>query len=689
MEQNYNSNSQNGEIIFQNGISARQNSLWAKRNSRLFSLVAKVLVCVLICIQLFPPLMVLDGTSLRHFLIAAFDIVALGFVVAHTYRCKFCPIRQSSLTRPLIAVWLVLLAYMGVSMLWAINPTESLAVWNRWIVVILSAVLACNFMLYENKTFKMLIVCTLVIATINVLSCIICYYVFDVHISQRNNLKITGFYGNKNFFAVALLYKLPFLYYAFLRYRGFIRWYSLAMVLCVTFSLVIISARASFIGLALQLGLLMVYGVYSFWRCGRKKRDIFRFLCPIVVAIVGFFAGNGFIEYNFERYAAKNAKNNYTVEARLGSIAEGNSKGRLIIWRNTAKIIKEKPLTGYGVGNHKIAIMKVECAQKHDYIVSDHAHNDFLEMFSELGIVGVCIYILTYVFAAVETLKQMFAKRSHEIYRLKALVGGSLVLTYMNDALFNFPLERADCQIYLALGLALLLSNGIKQRGEKNRSIGRPILIALAVLAVPLFVLETMHCYSSVMQKQRILQHNGDKTIRLSAEQWERRTPVFPNMDESTHPRAVNIAERYANEKNYRRAIDILLADNSNPYYSLREYRLANYYNKAGIPDSASLWARRCMEMKPLCYSPVRVLVSIAGQQLNKEEQMRLIDNYLTLYQKDPLAWEDKINLLLKEGRKDEALQTCDKALEFVRKNRKITALKEKIRQENQEKSAN
>ncbi len=645
-----------------------------------YSRIAKVFICVLICIQLFPPLMVLDVTSIRHFLIAAFDIAALGFITVYTYKYKECPIKRKSLSQPLIVAWLALLSYMGVSMLWTINPTEGLAVWNRWIVVILSAILACNFMIKENKTFKMLVVCTLVIATVNVLSCIICYYIFDVHISQRNNLKITGFYGNKNFFAVALLYKLPFLYYAFLRYKGFIRWYGLAMVFCVTFCLIIISARASFIGLGLQLGLLFIYGVYSFWRFSRTKRTIFRFLCPIIVAVLGFFAGNGFIEYNFEHYAPKNKKNNYTVEARVASIAEGNSKGRLLIWENTSEIIKQNPLIGYGVGNHKIAIMKVECAKKHDYVVSDHAHNDFLEMFSELGIVGICIYVLTYVLAAIETIRQVFAKRSHEISRLRALVGGSLVLTYMNDALFNFPLERADCQIYLALGIALLLSGRIKQSKGENRGIGKTLLISLLLLTVPMFLLEITHCYSSIMQKQRILQHNGDKTITLTAEQWDRLTPKFPNLDESTHPRAVNIAERYANEKKYREAIDILLTDKSNPYYSLREYRLANYYNKMGITDSAVLWANRCIEMKPLCYSPVRVLVSIAGKNGEQEEKLRLIDEYLQRYDREPMAWEDKINLQLKSGDREGALQTCQEAMQIMKNNSKIKALDKGIR---------
>lgn len=652
------------------------------KKQKTISKAAVAFVCCLLSIQLFPPLLVLDSSSLRHFLIALFDISALGFVLHYTIKYKANILSRSVFSNSLMIVWGVLLAFMGVSMLWTMNPTEGLAVWNRWIVVLLASVLCSAFLLYENKTLKALIVTTIVIAIINVLSCIIFYYVFDVHISQRNNLKLNGFYGNKNIFAVAFLFKLPFLYYAFMRYKGFIKWISLVLVFMIAFCLVILSTRSSFIGLIFHAVILLVYGVYSILKVNRSKKAILGFVLPVLAIGCGFFSGNRFIEYNYEHFAAKNVKNNYSVDERFKSIADGNSKGRLLIWKNTVEIIKEKPLSGYGVGNHKLAIMKVECAKKHDYIVSDHAHNDFLEMFSELGIFGCLIYVLTYVFAAIYSLKQMFAKGVNELFRLRAMVGGTIILTYMNDAMFNFPLERADCQIYLAIGLALLISNHIKIKKNQKEGLSKPWLVTLFVLVVPVFVLETTHCYSSIMQKHRIKQHNGNKSITLTAEQWDRRTPKFPNIDESTHPRAVNIAERYANEKKYRQAIDVLLADNSNPYYSLREYRLANYYNRIEKADSAAYWAEKCIAMKPLCYSPVRILVSIAGKEGKRDKQLCLIDEYLKRYEKDPLAWEDKISVLRYEKRLQEAIETCNQAIELFSKNAKFRSLKEKITEE-------
>ena len=139
---------------------------------------------------------------------------------------------------------------------------------------------------------------------------------------------MNGFYGNKNIFAVALLFKLPFLYYAFLRYKGFVKWYSLGLIFLIPFCLMMLSTRSCFIGLAMQVVVLLVYGVFSMWKYSKPKRAFLPFVIVIASIVAGFLAGNKFIEYNYDKYASKSVQNNYTIEARVKTIAEGNSKGR-------------------------------------------------------------------------------------------------------------------------------------------------------------------------------------------------------------------------------------------------------------------------------------------------------------------------------------------------------------------------
>ena len=165
--------------------------------------------------------------------------------------------------------------------------------------------------------------------------------------------------------------------------------------------------------------LLFGYSIFVVLRHRKSKTLILTIGFLIASALLGFFAGDLFIKYNFKHYCAQNniAKtfekdvSPYSVAYRFKTIEDGNSKGRLIIWRNTISIIKDKPWLGYGVGNHKLAIQKVEAAQKHNYVVSDHAHNDYLEMWSELGVFGLISYLLLFLSALVLFLKTVFKKR--------------------------------------------------------------------------------------------------------------------------------------------------------------------------------------------------------------------------------------------------------------------------------------
>ena len=58
---------------------------------------------------------------------------------------------------------------------------------------------------------------------------------------------------------------------------------------------------------------------------------------------------------------------------------------------------------------------------------------------------------------------------------------------------------------------------------------------------------------------------------------------------------------------------------------------------------------------------------------------MKLIDDYIARYKAEPLAWEDKITIQMRLKKYDEALETCDKALEILKRNRKISSLRDQI----------
>ena len=655
----------------------------------LFSQIGvKILVCFLLLLQLFPPLWVQDVTSLRHFMIALFDIATLALITAGVFQKKI-PMINPLKFFPYI-VFLSLVIWMAISISWAMNRVEGIAVLNSWMLIFLTSVLVSVLLNNNSKVFHVLVYCTMAVTLVNVLTCIIGYYYFDLHISQRRNLMLNGGYGNKNIFAVCLLLKLPLLYYAVLRYKRVFKIISLVLIFAVCFCLVILSTRSTFIGLFGQLIILFVYALFQKFRFKSKNTHILYISITMLCAIGGFFAANKFIQYNYNKYASHNVQNNYTIAARVQTIEQGNSKGRLLIWKNTSEIIKMNPIFGYGIGNHKLNIMRVEAKKKTNYVVSDHAHNDFLEMQSELGVIGELLYLLLYIGMFVCGLKIMYSQKTKEDYRLIALSSLLMLITYMNDAVFNFPNERATPQIYLALSIALMSFAWFKTKREV--AVVKPYKIVLPVVCIVMIgalYIETCHFISSVVQHQRILCHNSNNKNHIPPSHWVNVSPWLPNVDESTKPIAINNAMMFALEGDYRTAVNMILADNSNPYYALKEYRLASYYSHLDMTDSSDYWADKCIKMKPLCYDPVSVKIGNRRKEGDTKAQIRLLEDYLQREKNEERAWLSLINIYLSEEDylKAEEIykQFCvdnNENERFLRKKSEIEALKERKEQQ-------
>lgn len=649
--------------------------------------IGGVLIAIYLISQIFPPILVLDSTTLKHFIFAILNVFSFCFLVYYTRKSKNS-IPDSIYKNKISYAWVLLLFMMLLSFFQSMNISESIVTINRWILIYLTFIYFSIFLNKKPSLINTIITVSIIISIFNILWCIIAYYYVGAYVNPRNNLMINGFYGNKNIFAACILFKLPFLYYAFLFRKRIAKWLSLFLIFGLTFCLVILSARTSFLGLIFQLILLAGYSLFIFFRLKKSKKILIITAFIIGSALLGFFSGDAFIKYNFNHYCVKSnvakvynlTENSYSVSNRFKQIEEGNSKGRLKIWRNTINIIKQNPWLGYGVGNHKLAIMKVETPQKFDYIVSDHAHNDFLEMWSELGIFGLISYLLFFASAFFLFIKTQLKKNVSEITRFVSFSGLLCIVTYMNDAMFNFPLERADCQLYLALGMAMILFPFLKVKKENNTSsIKNYMFYIIGFITIGITTIETMHFVSSILQKEKILQVNGDKSIKYSAQEWESMFPCIPNLDENANPIALTIATRYDHEKKWRKAIDVIINDKSNPYLSLREYRLSNYYFKLNMNDSAEYWARKCMDMKPLCYEPVKILFRKYSNIKRYDIVDSILTNYISRYKLSLNAWIDLATTEQKMNSTNKALTTLDSALYYFPNNENLLNLRDTI----------
>lgn len=152
---------------------------------------------------------------------------------------------------------------------------------------------------------------------------------------------------------------------------------------------------------------------------------------------------------------------NVVQRAESIEVSYEGSSGRFELWSNALDYIKNHPLIGAGIGNWEIESLPYWKTMLTGYIVPYHAHNDFLEIATEIGILGGVVYFTLFIIIGIYVLsfrKSLF-KHNKYIYFL-----GISMLVYIIDAFFNFPIERPLNQISLIFITAIIVFSFNKSR---------------------------------------------------------------------------------------------------------------------------------------------------------------------------------------------------------------------------------
>ena len=77
-----------------------------------------------------------------------------------------------------------------------------------------------------------------------------------------------------------------------------------------------------------------------------------------------------------------------------------NTNSRVLIWISALELIKENPLIGIGGGgSHRILYERVAFNQQHyDKRYRVHAHNEYIQVFLDIGIIGFIVFIMFFIY---------------------------------------------------------------------------------------------------------------------------------------------------------------------------------------------------------------------------------------------------------------------------------------------------
>lgn len=559
----------------------------------------------------------------------------------------------------------------GISFFSAFNKVESMIIYTRLLTTILTF---STIAILINKRLYLLKKIAVVIAIVVLIKSYLALSMFYGNVGKVgldaliSSLQSSD--GNKNIFAAVLIVQIPLIIYGFFVHEKWLKYLcgiSLGFAFMVVF---IINARSAYLGLILQLLLLLIGFVYLFYKEGNLK-VLYKNAGIILVILFGAF----FISQNSINKAIQKDKNSVygTFGDRLSTITDNSNSAtsiRLDYWKQASNVVVTNPILGVGIGNWKLYTTTYTNTLLDDNVFSKHPHNDFIEIAGETGIPNSVIYLLIFVFAFVLTIKSLFSKRDHDTKLISLILFVSLC-GYFVDAFFNFPLERPHMQILFAFVLASFIANYVSDIKIERETTPAKVSILVLILAsiftigIHFIVFKSMKSQFVIDRDLNSVDNLPDAIPQYKYAQVKTMFPSFPNIAENSETIGLKEAKYLRKEKKYEEAIKILDSVHKfSPYIVYDYYLKCNIYMEQKKMDSAYVYGKKAFYAKPRNFYYYRMASYLASTTKDTTEIVKMFNVYNT-YRKEQqsysyyaqcLGWSDydvnKLKNIVDEGLK-------------------------------------
>ena len=298
---------------------------------------------------------------------------------------------------------------------------------------------------------------------------------FSFWIRNIGRQQVFGLFGNVNYFAEYLIVPLPLAISLFFATRN--RTHKILLlvgILAIGGSLILTFTRGSY--LAIGISLIFMFFLYLASRGKgfiKENKKIFIFILALIILITFLFA----IPNPLNKPGTVISK----IKGRISisQFTKGSSlKRRKAIWGFTGMMIKDRPFMGLGIGTYKYNSLKYQAKffeQGQNRSLYPHgfatkAHNEYLQLWAELGIVGLGIFIwliICYFNCGIK-----FLKKIKDDYKQGIIIGlMGAVVAVLVDGIFGFPLHLPATIILFWMALGLTVAFGESEKDGKKPEI--------------------------------------------------------------------------------------------------------------------------------------------------------------------------------------------------------------------------
>jgi O-antigen ligase/Tfp pilus assembly protein PilF len=334
------------------------------------------------------------------------------------------------------------------------------------------------------------------------------YYNFISYLQEYGN--VASLIGQKNWISnyLALIFPLMFCFYLLekIKKKKIIYFISLSFIYA---TLMICQSRGIWISISLTLffGIFLIFK-FNFFNLFKenKKWLILLLITFIIITLI---------------YSTDNPLNKSALTVPQRAISTFDEKDpsintRILMWKVTGLMIKDKPFLGGGIGSFKINYLDYQARFLKEYpeynkywINAKEAHNEYLQIGAEIGLFGLCIILIMLL-----KLYSLFINiLKKEIDNKRKLISWGLLLgitSFLIHSLFTFPLHvpALGSAFFIILGLSVAyiknfdLSEGrdkeknknclINEERGKSNSFRLRLLYTILILLVMLLLIDTI-----------------------------------------------------------------------------------------------------------------------------------------------------------------------------------------------------
>ena len=249
------------------------------------------------------------------------------------------------------------------------------------------------------------------------------------------NTRANGFFGNPMTLAGYLCLFIPILFVLFLERKTFDIWkgaMGFSFVVCCT-ALLFNGTRGAWLAAAVVIFLLLLYYLFQ-----KKKLAIF-ILCGLLIIGIGLSQSPSFVN-------------------RVASITDTQNQSnaeRLLIWDSALHMFEDHPILGVGLGQYKDNYQHKYISPKAKEPHLSHAHNNFMQMLAESGIVGF-VGFLTLIGCFIGYSFKRFWKEKNPYALMMCTSTLALILQGLTE--YNFGNSAVMKCFWLLQGCLLVLS---------------------------------------------------------------------------------------------------------------------------------------------------------------------------------------------------------------------------------------